>query len=392
MKRPFDLDPIDPEGRIDPEVWPPSRPLREDRRPLLLVAPLAELEMAAAARVDLHGPGEFIRGLHRARDLVDRQHLVWSRAPAQHVEKTAARIGRVGHERLGVGAGGHERLRTGPRHSDADPVVTRRPITGYLRHDPCIDSQKHALPGGWSRQVIGIGGDKDIPLAIMVKRIVGIGKAERRGCRSPDDLFPVEIEPSWIVLPLGTDFGRGRLILRPSRGGIDRLLPEPKAFLDADLPFELSQSGSVFNLLRFHPMLPHRARIRGLGECGRDRTLAQFAIGLELVGRHEERVPDGVERGVARIGGQALHVDLDAEQFAESVCVFSTIEPPHGHDAARVGERLAGGHERVGQVVKQIRLGSHFDLLLVVGRHLARIHHVEHLLPSVGGLDRINRG
>lgn len=38
------------------------------------------------------------------------------------------------------------------------------------------------------------------------------------------------------------------------------------------------------------------------------------------------------------------------------------------------------------------RLSRRFDLFGLVGRHLTRIQHIEHLLPPFGRIDRIDGG
>jgi len=46
----------------------------------------------------------------------------------------------------------------------------------------------------------------------------------------------------------------------------------------------------------------------------------------------------------------------------------------------------------MGKIVEQVRLRSRIELFLILGRHFTGIQHVEHLLPPLGRLDRIDRG
>ena len=76
----------------------------------------------------------------------------------------------------------------------------------------------------------------------------------------------------------------------------------------------------------------------------------------------------------------------------DRIGVFPTVEPPHGDRSAGVGECLASHDERMGEVIEEVGLGSRIELFLIFRRHLTGVEHIEHLLPSLGRLNGIDRG
>ena len=122
-----------------------------------------------------------------------------------------------------------------------------------------------------------------------------------------------------------------------------------------------------------------------------DRLAAERPILLELIPRHEEIAAGGVEAARPRVGGQLVHVDFHAKQLPQRVAILAAVEPPQERVVALIGQSLPSRHHRMGEIVEQFDLAGRLKLLRVGRRHLAGVERIEHLLPPLGHLDRVDR-
>src|SRR5438132_503675 len=74
----------------------------------------------------------------------------------------------------------------------------------------------------------------------------------------------------------------------------------------------------------------------GAGKVFIERLTTQRQVLLNLVARHEQRRADSIERAGAAIRRQIAGLDLDAEQIADRVAIFTLVESPQDNAASLI--------------------------------------------------------
>ena len=133
--------------------------------------------------------------------------------------------------------------------------------------------------------------------------------------------------------------------------------------------------------------LLRHARRRLPGKRLLQRLATERLILLDLVCRHEEIRAHGIKRPRATIRRQLRHIDLHAEQLTQRVFVFTPIQPPHRDDPLLIAKTPPRRDHHVRQIIEKIRLRGTRGLFLILWRHVARVHRIQHLLPLLGDLD-----
>ena len=279
----------------------------------------------------------------------------------------------------------------------AQDIIARGPVARQLKdltgvHIGVIDREKGTGFGERMFQIGAVMRHKMLPIPPPhLLGVNGVRETQGGGRGRARDPLPFVMEMRRVVLLLRADLIGRRRILGLRCGGVHRRGPlevtppgigaflEPLldtligAFdLDAELPF----------LLRTGRDEPREVLIQ--------RLPPEREILLELVARHEKRRAHRIEGPRASIGRQFARRHGHAEEVADRVLVFATVEPPHRDFPARVGELVARGHEGAGEGIKEIRLRCRIRLLFILRRHFARVDGVQHLLPQVGFFDRVH--
>ena len=285
------------------------------------------------------------------------------------------------------------------RRTDADDVFAHRPVIGHEDLD-VVHVELRRMPGlrAEIRAPIHVG-HADVILVILqpacaqrIVREVGVVlaflvEAEIAGIRRTGNAGPFAAEAAFVRIRLLPDRGDDVGVFWQRRCLFHGLHPLLRPLLGVDLVLhEVSHLRGRRLGFVAHRFLDGRG---GLPLKGfRQGLEPESLILLELVARHEKVRPRRVEALGGRVGRELAHIDLHAEQFAERVAVFAAVQPPHGDGSLLVAKAPPGRDHHVGQIIQEIGLCHAFRLLLVVGRHGARIQLVEHLLPALRRFER----